>query len=53
MPVGSTLLDLLRARGLDPQRAAVEHNGRIVPRSAFACATLDEADVIEIVQFVG
>lgn len=48
-----TVQSLLKKRGHDPQRVAVEKNGQIVPRARFAEEMLHEDDVIEIVQFVG
>ena len=48
-----TVQSLLKRRGHDPQRVAVETNGQIVPRVRFAEEMLHEDDVIEIVQFVG
>lgn len=34
-------------------RIAVELNGKILPKSAYASVTLKEGDVLEIVSFVG
>ena len=48
-----TVAALLALRGLDPQRVAVERNGAIVPRDAFAATVLTDDDVLEIVSFVG
>jgi thiamine biosynthesis protein ThiS len=47
------LLGFLEQEGYDMERVAVEKNGRIVPKSAFATETLSDADVMEIVAFVG
>ena len=52
-PALLTVQALVQARGLDPQRVAVEKNGHIIPRSRFAEETLCDADTVEIVQFVG
>ena len=46
----SVLLDELRLSG---KRLAVELNGEIVPRSAYADRQLCEDDVLEIVQAIG
>ena len=46
-------LSLLRELGHDPQRVAVEKNGSIVPRAAFAEEKLADADHLEVVCFVG
>lgn len=50
---GATVETLLKGRGLDPLRVAVERNGAIVPRASFAQAALADGDQIEIVHFVG
>lgn len=50
---GATLEDLLRALGLQSDRVAVEQNGAIVPRSAWASTPVQEGDRFEIVHFVG
>lgn len=50
---GATLLDLLSALGLKQDRVAVEHNGSIVSRPAWASTTIAEGDRFEIVHFVG
>jgi sulfur carrier protein len=44
---------LLERLAIDPRRVAVEHNGAILKRHAFAQATVREGDTIEIVNFVG
>lgn len=49
----ASVAELLHARGHDPKTVVVEHNGNIVPASAFAATRLREGDVVEIVQFVG
>ncbi len=46
----SALLEQLRLAG---KRLAVERNGEIVPRSAYAEIRLQEQDVLEIVQAIG
>lgn len=47
---GQVLLDFL---GLKETRIAVEHNGIVKNRQAFAVSPVGEGDVIEIVRFVG
>lgn len=47
------LLDYLGRLGVDPRAVAVEHNGEILERSAFASVTLAEGDRVEIVRMVG
>ena len=53
VPTEGTVLSLLRELGHDPQRVAVEKNGSIVPRAAFAEEKLADADHLEVVCFVG
>lgn len=53
LPQEGTVLGLLRELGHDPQRVAVEKNGSIVPRAAFAEEKLTDADHLEVVCFVG
>jgi thiamine biosynthesis protein ThiS len=50
---GAKLEDLLRALGLKQDRVAVEQNGAIVSRSAWASTAVEEGDRFEIVHFVG
>ncbi len=49
----ASLQDLIAAVGLKGDRVAVEHNGNIVPRAAWADTALTDADRLEIVHFVG
>lgn len=47
-------LDLVIAElGLKGDRVAVEHNGEIVPRSAWAATGVAAEDRLEVVHFVG
>lgn len=39
--------------GANPRAVAVEHNGEIIPRAAFASVVLKEGDRVEIVRMVG
>jgi thiamine biosynthesis protein ThiS len=48
-----TVVGLLEALGLAERRVAVEVNQRIVRRADQVSHRLAEADVVEIVQFVG
>ena len=43
----------LEQLGVSPRAVAVEHNGEIVERDAYAMTTLREGDVVEIVRMVG
>ncbi|MEP5937711.1 MAG: sulfur carrier protein ThiS [Erythrobacter sp.] len=49
----ATLAELARELDLDPQKIAVERNGKISPRSTLAETGLSDGDVLEIVHFVG
>lgn len=53
LSAGTTIAELLAARGWAGKRVAVERNGEIVPRSLHAQTTLAEGDVLEIVVAVG
>jgi sulfur carrier protein len=50
---GASVQDLLTALGLKQDRVAVEHNGSIVSRPAWATASVSDGDKFEIVHFVG
>jgi thiamine biosynthesis protein ThiS len=52
-PLEATLLDLLSALALDPERVAIELNRSIVKRDQWALARFESGSEIEIVQFVG
>ena len=43
-------LDML---GVSPRAVAIEHNGMIIERDAYASTTLRGGDVVEIVRMVG
>jgi sulfur carrier protein len=47
------LLEYLDQLGVNPRAVAVEHNGEILERAAFASATLRDGDRVEIVRMVG
>ncbi|HXM57379.1 MAG TPA: sulfur carrier protein ThiS [Candidatus Dormibacteraeota bacterium] len=47
------LLDYLRDLGVDARAVAVEVNGEILQREAYAACTLGQGDVVEIVRMVG
>jgi sulfur carrier protein len=48
-----TLQDYLKAQKFDLRLIAVELNGKLVPKSAYATVILSNEDVLEIVRFVG
>jgi thiamine biosynthesis protein ThiS len=52
-PAQTTLLDVVRALGLEPERVAIEYNRAIVRRELWPSTALDNGAEIEIVQFVG
>jgi thiamine biosynthesis protein ThiS len=52
-PSATTLLDLVRALNLEPDRVAIEYNRAIVKRDRWASTALENSAEIEIVQFVG
>ena len=47
------LVEYIERLGVDPRAVAVEHNGEIVERSAYASTTLRAGDRVEIVRMVG
>ena len=47
------LLAYLEKLGVNPRTIAVEHNGSIIERAAYAELTLHEGDTVEIVRMVG
>lgn len=53
LPAGSSVADLVIARGLGQRRIAVERNGEIVPRSLHAVSLLSAGDRLEIVHAIG
>lgn len=53
LPAGSTVAELVAARGLRPEQVAVEVNREIVPRASHAEHLLASGDRIEIVTMVG
>lgn len=52
-PQGTNIQTMLAAFELADERVAVEWNGRIVDRAAYADTVLAEGDTVEIVRFVG
>jgi sulfur carrier protein len=53
LEAGMTVTQLLEARGVNPQRVAVELNRRILSRGEFHTTELRPGDVVEVVTFVG
>jgi thiamine biosynthesis protein ThiS len=50
---GTRLVDLLRERGVDGRRLAVERNREVVPRAEHEALVVGDGDVFEVVHFVG
>lgn len=50
---GKTLTEYLATTNYDMKRIAVERNGDIVPKGAYAETVLKDGDSMEIVSFVG
>lgn len=48
-----TVAALLERLGIDPRRVAVEHNMTVVRRAEYEETMVQEADEVEIVNFVG
>lgn len=53
LPDGACVADLVTQLQLAGKRVAVERNGEIVPRSAYAATPLQSGDRLEIVVAVG
>lgn len=53
LPQGTTLLAYLQQQGYQLERIAVELNGDILRREQYGTVILQDADVVEIVSFVG
>jgi thiamine biosynthesis protein ThiS len=49
----TALLAYLEKLGVSPRAVAVEHNGAIIDRDAYASTTLNDGDSVEIVRMVG
>ena len=50
---GKTIAEYLATTNYDMKRIAIERNGDIVPKAAYAETVLADGDSIEIVSFVG
>ena len=53
LQVDASLEQLIGELGLKGDRVAVERNGEIVPRAAWAGTVLNGGDRVEVVHFVG
>ena len=50
---GNTLAEYLSTTNYDSTRIAIERNGEIVPKTAYAETVLQDGDSVEVVSFVG
>ena len=50
---GGTVLDLLKAKNIEPQMVAIEVNDAMLERSHLASTTLKEGDQIEFLFYMG
>ena len=50
---GMTVMEFLTEQGYKAGRIAVELNGEILPKSSYEKVVLTEADVMEVVTFMG
>jgi sulfur carrier protein len=48
-----TVLELLRAKEIEPRMVSVELNSTIVDREAYATTSLNEDDMVELLFFMG
>jgi sulfur carrier protein len=50
---GGTVLDLLKAKKIEPQMVAVEVNDKMVERDHLATTSLNEGDQVEFLFYMG
>ncbi len=50
---GKTVAEYLEQTNYDKNRIAIERNGQIVPKTAYAETKLEDGDCLEVVSFVG
>ncbi|HEY6973572.1 MAG TPA: sulfur carrier protein ThiS, partial [Nitrospiraceae bacterium] len=50
---GGTILDLLKAKNIEPQMVAIEVNDAMLERNHLATTTLKEGDQIEFLFYMG
>ena len=50
---GGTVLDLLKAKNIEPQMVAVEVNDKVLERDHLATAHLNEGDQVEFLFYMG
>lgn len=49
----STLMDLIRHKGLDPGAVVIEHNFKVIDQEAWDTTRINHGDTIELLSFVG
>lgn len=50
---GKNLLEYLKEAGFEPERVVVERNLDIIPKDELGNTIIQDADVIEVLRFVG
>lgn len=50
---GSSVLDFLKSRSIEPSHVVVELNGSILDRVQYGTAVLEKGDSVEVLRFVG
>ncbi|MFP4013270.1 MAG: sulfur carrier protein ThiS [Chitinispirillaceae bacterium] len=50
---GSSVLDFLTSRSIEPSHVVVELNGSVLDRAQYGDAVLEEGDSVEVLRFVG
>ncbi|MFP4162419.1 MAG: sulfur carrier protein ThiS [Chitinispirillaceae bacterium] len=50
---GSSVLDFLASRSIEPSHVVVELNSSILDRSQYGATMLKEGDSVEVLRFVG
>lgn len=50
---GAVVMDLLKAKGIDPQMVAVELNDTMIERELLATTPLKEGDRLELLFYMG
>ncbi|MBI5181430.1 MAG: sulfur carrier protein ThiS [Nitrospirae bacterium] len=48
-----TILDILKARNVEPEMVSVELNSQILERKDYAAASIKDGDTIEFLYFMG
>lgn len=50
---GETVLDLLKAKTIDPQMVAVELNSKMIERDQLAATAIKDGDALEFLFYMG